>query len=68
MSDWITSRERYGEAFWRAHHEAWNQSLLNQRDYCEAHGFRSRRLATGGPSSRRNRNRRSASCSTGVAG
>jgi hypothetical protein len=39
MSDWITSRERYGEAFWRAHHEAWQQSVLNQREYCEAHGL-----------------------------
>ena len=33
-----SSRERYGEAFWRAHHEAWRQSDLNQREYCEAHG------------------------------
>jgi hypothetical protein len=33
------SRERYGEAFWRAHHEAWRQSDLNQREYCEAHGL-----------------------------
>ena len=32
-------RERYGEAFWRAHHEAWKQSELNQREYCEAHGI-----------------------------
>lgn len=32
-------RERYGEAFWRAHHEAWEQSTLNQREYCEAHGI-----------------------------
>jgi hypothetical protein len=39
MSDWITSRERYGEAFWRAHHDAWCQSALNQREYCEAHGL-----------------------------
>ena len=30
---------RYGEAFWRAHHEAWQQSALNQREYCEAHGI-----------------------------
>ena len=29
-------RERY-EAFWRAHHEAWPQSELNQREYCEAY-------------------------------
>jgi transposase-like protein len=34
-----SSRERYGEAFWRAHHEAWRQSDLNQREYCEAHGL-----------------------------
>jgi hypothetical protein len=32
-------RERYGEAFWRKHHEAWQQSALNQREYCEAHGI-----------------------------
>ena len=39
MSDWITRREHYGEGFWRAHHEAWQQSALNQREYCEAHGL-----------------------------
>ena len=33
-------RERYGEAFWRTHHEAWCRSELNQREYCEAQGFR----------------------------
>jgi hypothetical protein len=32
-------RERYGEAFWRAHHDAWLQSELNQREYCEAYGI-----------------------------
>ena len=32
-------RERYGEAFWRAHHEAWVESELNQREYCEAYGI-----------------------------
>jgi hypothetical protein len=32
-------RERYGEAFWRAHHEAWLQGELNQREYCEAYGI-----------------------------
>jgi hypothetical protein len=32
-------RERYGEAFSRAHHEAWFQSELNQREYCEAYGI-----------------------------
>ena len=39
MSNEIGSRVRYGEAFWRAHHEAWRQSALNQREYCEAHGI-----------------------------
>lgn len=33
------SRQRYGEAFWRAHHEAWKRSDLNQRAYCEAQGI-----------------------------
>jgi len=27
---------RQHEAFWRAHHEAWKLSELNQREYCEA--------------------------------
>ncbi len=39
MADAGWSRERYGEAFWRAHHESWQQSDLNQREYCEAHGL-----------------------------
>src|SRR5881227_3050721 len=39
MADGGSSRERYGEAFWRAHHEAWRQSDLNQREYCEAQGL-----------------------------
>src|SRR5258707_14834269 len=39
MADGERSRERYGEAFWRAHHEAWRQSDLNQREYCEAQGL-----------------------------
>ena len=30
---------RQGEAFWRAHHEAWKRSDLNQRQYCEFHGL-----------------------------
>src|ERR1700684_3544249 len=34
-----SARERHGEALWRAHHEAWRQSALNQREYCEAHGI-----------------------------
>ena len=38
MADENRSRVRYGEAFWREHHEACRQSVLNQREYCEAHG------------------------------
>ena len=39
MADGWRSRERYGEAFWRAHHESWQQSDLNQREYCQAQGL-----------------------------
>jgi hypothetical protein len=39
MSGKLLSRERYGEAFWRAHREAWRHSELNQREYCEAQGI-----------------------------
>jgi hypothetical protein len=31
--------KRQGEGFWRAHHEAWKLSDLNQREYCEVHGL-----------------------------
>ena len=34
-----SARERYGEAFWRAHHEARGRSELNQRENCEAQGI-----------------------------
>jgi hypothetical protein len=27
------------EGFWRSHHEGWERSTLNQREYCEAHGL-----------------------------
>jgi transposase len=30
---------RQNEAFWRAHHEAWKRSDLNQRQYCQAEGI-----------------------------
>jgi Transposase len=30
---------RQSEVFWRAHHEAWKRSDLNQRQYCEAEGI-----------------------------
>ena len=39
MSDKVWSRVRYGEVFWRVHHEAWCHSDLNQREYCEAQGI-----------------------------
>jgi hypothetical protein len=39
MADENRSWARQGEAFWRAHHEAWRRSDLNQRGYCEAHGI-----------------------------
>ena len=39
MPDKFRTSERYGEAFWRKHHEAWQQSALNQREYCEAQGI-----------------------------
>ncbi len=39
MADEHRCRQRYGEAFWRAHHEAWKRSDLNQREYCEAQGI-----------------------------
>lgn len=31
--------KRQNEQFWRAHHEAWKRSDLNQRQYCEAEGI-----------------------------
>src|SRR5712691_9951837 len=39
MADGSPCRARDGEAFWRAHHEAWRRSDLNQREYCEAQGI-----------------------------
>ena len=36
MADEHRSWARQREAFWRAHHEAWKRSELNQRQYCEA--------------------------------
>jgi hypothetical protein len=39
MSDGSRCQARYGEAFWRAHHEAWCRSELNQREYCETQGI-----------------------------
>jgi hypothetical protein len=40
MSNDIGSPLHDDQAFWRAHHEAWQHSALNHRQYCELHGFR----------------------------
>jgi len=39
MAENAAPRARYGEAFWRWHHEAWQRSDLNQREYCAAQGL-----------------------------
>ena len=39
MTDDHAPRARYGEAFWRTHHEAWKRSDLIQREYCESQGL-----------------------------
>ena len=39
MADEHRAWRRQGEPFWRAHHEAWKRSDLNQREYCEAEGI-----------------------------
>jgi hypothetical protein len=39
MADENSHHPRCTEAFWRAHHEAWKRSDLNQREYCEAEGI-----------------------------
>lgn len=39
MSKRKTEKQEELEAFWRAHHDAWMRSTLNQREYCEAHGL-----------------------------
>lgn len=39
MADHQAPRARHGEAFWRAHHEAWKRSDLNQREYCATQGI-----------------------------
>ena len=83
MSDKLRSRGRCGEAFWRARHEAWVQSELNQRSsireaqseklnqrsesIARLTGFHSSRPATGVRSSKPNPSRRLPSCSIGAA-
>ena len=40
MPDNFRTRERYGEAFWHKHHEAWQQSALNDESIAKRTGFR----------------------------
>jgi hypothetical protein len=39
MADEPAPWRRCGKAFWRAHHEAWKRSDLNQREYCVSQGL-----------------------------
>jgi Transposase len=39
MADQQRAWRRQDEAFWRAHHEGWKRSDLNQRQYCQAEGI-----------------------------
>jgi hypothetical protein len=39
MADEYRTWRRQDAGFWRAHHEAWKRSDLNQRQYCEAEGI-----------------------------
>jgi hypothetical protein len=59
---------RQAAGFWRAHHEAWKRSDLNQRQYCEAEGTPLKALGNLRRSSKPSRSLPNASCSTGVAG
>ena len=67
MADEPRRWTRQGEAFWRAHHEAWKRSDLNQREYCAAEGIPLRLSAIGARSSKPSHSRPSASCSTATA-
>jgi len=66
MADEHRARQRYGEGFWRAHHEAWKRSDLNQREYCEAQGISLKAFGNCGRSSWPSRSRPCASCSIGA--
>src|ERR1700710_1053528 len=48
MADENGAWARQGEAFWRAHHEAWKRSDLNQRQYCEAEDIPLKAFGTAG--------------------
>jgi hypothetical protein len=68
MTEELRRRVRYGEAFWRVHHEARKRSELNQRSIAKPSASRSKRSGIGGRSSKPSRSPHSVSCSTGAAG
>lgn len=57
--------QRYGETFWRAHHDAWKRSDLNQRQYCEAQGIPLKAFGNWRAKLRPSRSRPNGSCSIG---
>ena len=67
MTDEHRTWMRQGEAFWRAHHEAWKRSDLNQRQYCGVHGLPQKAFENRARSSEPSHNRPSVGCCTGVA-
>src|SRR6266550_246999 len=64
MPEKFRTREHYGEAFWRKHHEAWHQSALNQREYREAHEIPLKAFGNWRAKFKPSHSRRSANCST----
>jgi hypothetical protein len=67
MADEHRTWRRQDEGFWRANHEAWKRSDLNQRQYCEAEGIPLKAFGNCVHSSKPSLSRPSASCSTAVA-
>ena len=58
---------RQHEDFWRAHHEAWKRSDLNQRQYCEAEGIPRKAFESWRAIFKTEPSHRNASCFTGGA-
>jgi hypothetical protein len=52
MAENAAPRTRHGETFWRAHHEVWQRSDLNQREYCDSQGLPPASTADGAELSR----------------
>ena len=59
---------RQDEEFWRAHHEAWKRSDLNQRQYCDAEGIPLKAFGNGVRSSKPSHSPRSAAVASGFRG